>query len=461
MRTTLLLLFAVSLIACGGGDKVATGPLDAGAPTGDGIVSSAKGTIQVEGTHAEGHGSLELEVSHTDRLVNQKVGIFVTDATGAEVAKGEGNQPFPLPAGTYSARIVYTETELASGFEGAVHGLRVHPGAMSEYAVGVQAPVGILRMRFSDGKESVSDKVAITVYKNDDDPELVVGPTYVGAAGENVILPVGKYQVRAVFTPSKGLPITEWYRDIQVDGAMARTAREIVLELDVTGLRVDAFNYGRDVNSKTRVYMYAPGADVAFAVARFQGKAGDAIPADPGTYDVRVVYTPSQSTLDFIGDKTVADIRVHRGLGTRLQVDVEKPLATLRVAIKEGDEDINDKSEIRVMRAGADVDAASPVLDEIGVGQHPVPVDTYDIYIKSQASEGPPIERKFMGVVLGNGYVWEQTFDVKNSDWEAAPVRTPSSELRPVDWKPPTGDDDDSAGDDDDSAGDDDDSAKK
>ncbi len=461
MRNTLMLLVAVCLIACGGGDKGPAVPPDAGSPIGEGIVQSVKGTVAVQGTHAEGQGSVELEVSHTDRLINQKVRVFISDAAGAEVAKGEGNQPFPLTAGTYSARIIYTETELAGGFEGAIRGLVVHPGAMSEYAVGVSAPVGILRMRFSDGKDSVSDKVSITVFHNDDDPDLVVGPAFRGAAGENVVLPVGKYQVKAVFTPDKGLPITEWYKDIQVDGAMARTEREIVLELDVTGLQVDAFNYGRDINARTRVYMYAPGADVAFAVARFQGKAGDAIPAEPGSYDVRVVYTPSQSTLDFIGDKTVPNVRVHRGLGTRLQVDVERPLATLRLQIMEGEVNINDKAELRVMRAGADVDAASPIVDEIGVGQHPVPVETYDIYIKAQGTAAAPVQHKFMGVELANGYVWEQTFDIKNDSWEAAPVRKPATELRAVDWKAPSGDDDDSAGDDDDSSGDDDDSSKK
>ena len=420
MRHTLLLLLSISLLACGGGDDTPQGPRDAGTPTGEGIVSGVRGVVKDGGTHAEGQGSLELEVSHTDRLINQKVKVFVLDAAGAEVAKGEGNQAFPLPAGTYSANMVYTETESAGPYEGSLSGLIVHANGATEYAVDVKAPVGLLRMKFSDGKDNVSDKVNITVYKNSDDPELVLGPIYDGPAGSSVTLPAEVYQVKSVFTPDKGLPITEWYKNIKVDGGMARTEREIVLELDVTGLRVDAFNYGRDVNSRTRVYLYAPGADVDFAVARFQGKAGEAIPADPGEYDVRVVYTPSPAALDFFGDRVVSGIRVHRGLGTRLQVDVEKPLGMVRLSVKEGEEDVSDKVELRVMRAGADVDAASPVVDEIGVSQHPVPVGTYDIYLTAAAGEGEPKQRRFMGIELLNGYVWEQTFDVGTEDWQAA-----------------------------------------
>lgn len=464
MRRSLLLLAALLLLlpACGGGEKAGpTGPVDPGNPTGEGIVKSVEGSAKPTDEFGEGKGGVVFDVSHTDRLVNKSVEIDVKDASGNTVGKVAGNEPLTLAPGTYSAVLDYDENDLVKNFAGTLSGLVVHPGHLTTYRVGVEAPIGVLKMRFSDGEENLSEQVTLTVYNAGDDPELVVGPVWEGPASETVMLPSGAYKVRAVFKPEKGNPITEWYKDVELGEALARNERDVVLELDLTGLRVDVFNYGRDINDHSRVYIYNEGADVAYAVALFQGKAGEAIPADPGVYDVRVVYTPSRNSLDFVGDKVLPGIKVNAGLGSRIQADVELPLATLRVKVTDGDTDISDKTEIRVMRTGADKTAASPLVDEVGVGTHPIPVGAADITLWAPKTEGGARRTEtFKGVTLENGWAWEQEFDVAAATWTPTEPRKPTSELKPITWVQP-GDDDDSAGDDDDSArGDDDDSAK-
>jgi len=462
MRTTWMLVLAVALLSlsgCGGGkDKGPAVALDAGTPTGEGIVKSASATLgPLEGA-AEGQGAALFDVSHTDRLVNASVSIKVMDSAGAVVAEVAGNEEAQLPAGTYSASLVYDENERLKGYKGAVAGVVVHPANTTRLKVGVEAPIGILKMKFSDGEENLSEDVKLTIFRSVDDPELVVGPVWEGTAGENVMLPVDSYQVRAVYSPDKGSPITEWHRDISVSGALARTDKDVVLDLDLTGLRVDAFNFSKDVNAKTRVYVYAEGADVQVAVAKFQGQGGSAIPADPGVYDVRVVYTPSSSALRFLGDKTIKSVKVNAGLGTRMQIDLELPQANLNIKVFEGDVDLSDKTEIRVMRTGADGDAASPLVDELGVGRHPIPVGKADINLRALNIAGEVRAQTFRAVELENGWTWDQSFDASLKEWEEKPALKPASPPRPIEWVAP-GDDDDSAGDDDDSAGDDDDSA--
>ncbi len=463
MRSTLVLLAGVALLGlwgCGGGDGGAPAvPLSAGSPAGEGIVTAITGSVVPKEGLTEGQGSLRFDVSHTDRLVNKSVDIEIKDAAGTVVATVQGNEQMDLAAGSYSAAVSYDENERLNGYKGSVTGLVVHAGHETGYKIGVEAPFGLLRMRFSDGEESLSEKTTLTVYRANDNPELVVGPAWSGPATELVMLAADSYQVKAVYQPDSGGAITEWHRPIEVRGALARTEKDIVMELDITGLRVDAFNFGRDVNRKSRVYLYAEGADIEFAVAKFQGKAGEAIPADPGSYDVRVVYTPSDSALNFVGDKTLRGVKVSAGLGSRIQADVELPLATLRLKVLDGDIDVSDKAEIRVMRTGADKDAASPLVDELGVGSHPVPIGKADITIRAVNKEGStPRSETFRAVELLNGWSWEQTFALGDTTWEAEEALKPTEPPRPITWVV-EGDDDDSAGDDDDSAGDDDDSA--
>lgn len=460
-RALVLLSFALMLPACGGGDDGATGPVDAGTPLGAGMVVEVSGSVEAVEELAEGTtGSLLVDVFHTNRAINQKVSVKLYPAAGGSVITGgAGNEDLEAPPGEYRAELKYSESELAGGYEGAISGLVITQGYRSRYQAKVTAPVGLLRMQFQrpDGPLrpplKINDQVTLAVFKGDEDPDLS-GALWTGQAGEKVALPEGTYQVRATFA-EPGQPSTiEWYRDIKVEGGLAQNDQDIHLEFDDSGVRIDAFNFGRDINDATTIYFFNPGANVEQAVAKMSGPAGQVARVDPGLYDVWVVFQPSPDTPEMRGTRLVSDFEVPERGGVRKQIDVEEPLATIRVQVTQGDDDLSEVAELRVLRAGADKEAASPIVDEIGVGEHPVPVGTFDIYLNVETSGGPK-QLAFRDVELGNGYVWEQRFDLSAPSVTLAEVRRPAEPLRSLHWvAPKKGDDDDSGpGDDDDSAG--------
>ena len=460
-RALVSLSLALLLHACGGGDDRATGPADAGTPLGDGMVVEVSGSVEPVEALAEGTvGSLLVDVFHTNRAINQKVSVKLFPAAGGNVVTGgAGNEDLEVPAGEYRAVLKYFESELAGGYKGTITGLVVTAGHRSRYQAKVTAPVGLLRMQFQrpDGPLrpplKINNLVTLAIFKGDEDPDLS-GALWSGQAGEKVALPEGAYQVRATFE-EPGQPSTvEWYRDIVVEGGLAQNDQDIHLEFDDSGVRIDAFNFGRDINKATTIYFFNPGANVEQAVAKNSGPAGQVARIDPGLYDVWVVYQPSPDTPEMRGTRLVPNFEVPERGGVRKQIDVEEPLASIRIKVMQGDDDLSEVAELRVLRAGADKEAASPIVDEIGVGEHPVPVGTFDIYINVESSAGPK-QLAFRDVELGNGYVWEQTFDLSATSVAAVEVRRPAEPLRSLHWvAPKKGDDDDSGrGDDDDSAG--------
>ncbi len=462
MRHALVCLsLALLLPACGGDDDNKTGPADAGTPLGDGMVVEVTGEAEPVESLAEGTtGSLLIDVFHTDRAINQKVSIKIFKASGGGlVVGGDGNEDLEVPAGEYRAELKYSESELAGGFKGSISGLSVSAGHRSRYQAKISAPVGLLRMQFQqpDGPLrpalKINDQVTVSIFRGDEDPDLS-GALWTGPAGEWVALPEGTYQARATFELAGQPSTVEWYRVLKVEGGLGRNDQDIHLEFDDSGVRIDAFNFGRDINDATTIYFFNPGANVEQAVAKTSSPAGQVARVDPGLYDVWVVFQPSIDTPEMRGTRLVQNFEVPERGGVRKQVDVEEPLATVRLKVRFGDDNLSESSELRVLRAGADKEAASPIVDEVGVSEHPVPVGTYDIYVNVETSAGPK-QLAFRDVELGNGYVWEQDFDLKSSSVAAAEVRRPAEPLRSLHWvAPKKGDDEDSGGaDDDDSAG--------
>ena len=126
--------------------------------------------------------------------------------------------------------------------------------------------------------------------------------------------------------------------------------------------------------------------------------------------------------------------------------------------VLDGEEDVSERTEMMVKRAGADRVASSSLLEVTGVDEHWLESGMVDIYLTYENRDGEKKDQKFLGIDLGNQYVWRQEFNAQDASWIAAETERPAQAPKPIEKKP-SGDDDDSARDDDDSAGDDDDSA--
>jgi hypothetical protein len=357
---------------------------------------------------------------------------------------------------------VYTQNEELGSFEGALAGLEVRAGQVSRYKVQITVPIGLLVVRFmlEDRKKQqadISTDVQMALYRAAADPSLVK-PVWEGTAGQELMLPKGKYQARASYAPGKDQgEVVEWYRGIEVGATLTRTEKVIVIKPQPLGVRVDAYNYSRDVNAGTNVFFFSEGADMSRAIARARGPAGKVIQVPsqitPGKYDVLLLYQPSPMTNpDLRVEKVIKGFEIPAEPQVlRLPYDLQTPLGGIRMKVMDREEDVSSSIELRVMRGGADPNAATPALEEFGVSEHFVPAGTYDIYLKWKAGDGTSGKHQFIGVQLGNGYLWEQNFERSAETWDAVPARVPLEPLRPITWVPP-GDDDDSAGDDDDSA---------
>jgi len=384
MRRFFVLLFLTVLLpACGGDDGSPAGPVTAVTPLGAGIVAEVSGSVEHLGKEDPGtDGILLVDVFHTDRAINQKVKVKIyPEGGGGALASAGGNEDITVPAGNYRAAIVYDESELAGGYKGSISGLVVTAGYRSRYRVKVEAPVGLLRMQFQqpDGPMrppvKINDKVTLAVFKGGEDPDLS-GVLWSGPAGSWIALPEGTYQCRATFAVPGQPSTVEWYRDLTVAGSLARNDQDIQLAFDDSGVRVDAFNFGRDVNDHTTVYFFNPGANVEQAVAKMSGPAGQVAHVSPGRYDLWVVYQPAVDDPELIGTSFLANLEVPDRGGVRRQIDLEMPLATLDLHVKNGAADLSDNAELRVMRAGADREAASPIVDDVGLKRQPIPVGT-------------------------------------------------------------------------------------
>lgn len=460
MRTTgsLALLGSIALAAgchCGGGDAPAAA-IDVGAPLGQGIVTGVAGALAEAVDVSEGKGQLLLDVFHGDRAVNRKVKVTIAHDESRETpaGKGEGNQAFELDPGLYFVTIVYSESELVKDLEGTIAGLKVNAGHTSTYTVHLEAPVGLLHMRCSrtDGvgrpEVNIDAQVTLSVFPAGGDRST---PLWQGLAGDSIPLPTGTYDVKATFDGADG-PMTEWYQSLVIAAAMGKTIPRCLFDLDTTGVQIDAFNFSSDVDDRSMVYFFNPGANVQQATARASGKAGEQIPVEPGEYDVLVVFQPSVDNLDLQGSRLLSGFVVPDRGGVRRQLDMELELGVVEVKVTDGAEDVSERVEIVVKRAGADPVAGMSLLESVGVGQHWLEAGTFDIYLTYEKADGTKKSESFRGVELPNGARWAQTFDSQEAAWIAQEVRRPAAPLHAIDWRDPALQDDDSA-DDDDSAG--------
>lgn len=468
----LLILFVA---ACGGGGGQTQGlgknPVALDGMQGEGIVKQIGGKSRPDEELAEGQGGVIFDVQHVDRLVNNQVffEVFPEGDSVASVGKVAGNDRLTLAPGTYDAHLVYTHSDVAR-YEGDIRSVVVHQGRTSKCEVKIEAPVGMLDLRFLNDGIDINAKVKYSVYPAATEEDAFRGDPMIKdqSPTEQLALPAGAYDVLAVYHETDAVHQDAWIEGLVVEGAMKRTVHAYDFAVTLHGFILHVKNFGEDVSDRSTVYFYYPGANVEFAVAIDQGAAGERLVVKPGEYDVRVVFQPSSEQSTW-GDKVLSGIKIGveeeqpedgeagaegegegeaeeaaaeteeaaeggdaaadgeepavdgeteaelperpKSLLIEMEVDMEIPLATLEVKVLYGGADVSDKSTLRVINAGADKSAASAVLSVTGLGSHIIPAGDYDINISFEEADLSGA-RWFEAITLGHGDSWAKELDL-------------------------------------------------
>ena len=303
----------------GGGKGLGKEPIILDGVQGEGVVKRYSGTSKVDETiTAENVGCIVFDVQHVDRLINKEVAITLTDADGAAITPEPipGNHEVEVTFGEdevekiLDARLVYAHSEIAR-HESEMKGLVVHQGRKVTYKVKIEAPVGFLDLRFLNDGVDVGPKVTYDLHPAATEEGGERGEAMIEGqvAGESLAVASGRYDVHATYKETEKITQEAWIEGLEVGSAMARLVHEYDFAVMLHGFIMNARNFGEDVNDRSTVYFYTPGANVLFAVAQDQGPCGKRLVVQPGTYDVRVVYQPGPEQNTW-GDKVIHNVEI-------------------------------------------------------------------------------------------------------------------------------------------------------
>jgi hypothetical protein len=489
MQRTYSLWIATALVfgltACGGGgggNSLGKDPVIIDGVAGEGVVKRYSGTSKIDEELGEGEGRIVFDVQHIDRLVNKEVEITVSDADGVSLTPVSiaGNEPLTVTFAegevekTLSARLVYEPSPITR-HESELKQLVAHRDRKIVYKVKIEAPVGILDLRFFNDGVDVGSKVLYDLFP--------AAPEDGGERGEAVLteqanselglaVPAGRYDVHATYKETETISQDAWIEGLVVESGLAKLVHEYDFAVTLHGFIMNARNFGEDVNAQSTVYFYVPGANVLFAVAQDQGPCGKRLVVPPGTYDVRVVYQPG-SEQNTWGDKVIHNVEIGvpaaedeaaedaeagaegeaaegeaaegvaaegdaaegvaaegdaaegdvateetaEASGSKsqlieMEIDLEKALATLQVRALYGGEDVSDKAVLRAIFTGADKQAASALLNVTGLGTHVIPAGDYDIEISYDESDHRG-KLWFEAIHLEHGDSWTEDVELR------------------------------------------------
>ncbi len=368
------------LWGCGEGDKanVADGPA-----SGSGIVKKVT-CKSAPGAMAEGQGVLTFEWKRGGQPLKDglKIKLRGTGPQAAVVEKGDGARKFEVEPGVYAAEVDLTLSDAMKG-DGKVTDLTVAKGVVTTCAAEVELDVGMVEFHFTNEGINVDDSTHLSFYKAGEDPTLNVPVLGKQPAGKELSLAPGNYDVHAEFGGGGTVLGDLWMKALEVKGGGAKTTDTKDFGVKLQGATVMATNYGKDVNKRTTVYFYRPGADMDYAVAVARGAAGKLVAVEPGTYDLRVVYKPSDNS-DTWADKRMPAVAIGttpENTHLSLTVDMDKPIATIQLKVLMGTEEVTDRAQVRLINAGADRGAASDVVDETGAKELVVPAGDYEMLV--------------------------------------------------------------------------------
>jgi|GEM_PF-4864470 len=357
-----------------------------------------------------------------------------------------------LPVGFWDVQLTIEPSSLVPPLQGTVRGLRVSPAFTTRIAAELSLPVGALAIQAQVAGEPAPASVTLyspaagdavrkrerTTMQTTLDSGAVwhasaipvalaeSAPLWTGPATDIPALPTGPITARVAVDDGTHHPSVTWLRNVpiptggQTVSRTARLIRDEPLSIAGPGLRVRARNLKHDVSAHTLVLAFKPGGDVAVA----QGRAGVFFAVPAGNYEVAAVYEPPAAGLGVRGERRLPPLTVLDAGVTEATIDIGFPAARVRIAVLDNGIDVSEDVEVRIMRAGVDRVAGTPIVDEPSVGEHVLPANTYDIYLVRSKPGTPDIDAAFPGVALAAGDVWERELDVASQPWattEAAP----------------------------------------
>jgi len=402
-----------------------TPPPTSGDLTFEGVVTLAEGWIEpVEDLAEEERGRLKLLVDFGGRPRGEKVTVRAHPPGSDEVvAEGTADQPLLLPPAHYDLELSYRESEFTDARPGWIRGAAVSAGHLSAYLVTLDAPLGFAEVEIGivagtedeEAEEGASPEAATRRVHLDGWREPVgAGPSgepdFSGPGGSVIALDVGRWRVRATVSEEGRADAVAWFRNVPVDkGELVKLRRADLrrgeeLAPAGPGLRIAATNGGRDVSERVRVMAFAPGDKPSSAIPTASGPAAYYFPVSEGNWDVYVVYVPNPEEPSLRAQQKV-QVQLAPGQVLRRTVEMGLPIAYVSAELWTGDEERTESMRTVVLKAGADFEAATRLVDEEGRGPHPVAPGSYDIYVQSELADGWRIT-DIHGVTLAAGDEW-------------------------------------------------------
>jgi hypothetical protein len=419
-----------------------------GDPTVEGVVVRAEGWISMEEGLPEGEGKVSFGVELGGRARGEKVRLVARPAaatvavaavaddddsaasdatppaepnTAPPAAAARGDEEMLLPDGFYDLELTYRESEYTEEYTGWIRGIRAAGNHATHFSVTMEAPIGFVKASFERDDDDVTERVKLQGWPEPVDEAPVGDPTFVADAGAMFAVPAGRYRIKASVHDEGRAPAISWFEEVRVEVGERIQVRKTDMGLgellDPTGpgIRIAAENHGRDVADRSQVLVFPTGADPSTAVAVAKGPAAYYFDVPTGTWDVQVVYQPNPADPQFRAEKLLAGVVVAEGAVVRQTVQMELPVAELKVRVRTEDEDLSEGLRVVVIKAGASFEGATRALDGDGAGPHPVAPGTWDIYLLHDEQK---LEGVFRDVELSSGQRWQKGLLTTDPLWK-------------------------------------------
>jgi hypothetical protein len=304
-----------------------------------------------------------------------------------------------MAPGTYDVLIKYEESNVARA-HGWLRGVALKAKNLLRARVVIDYPVGKLRYNVTNNGQSVDGKTRVAVYKAGADAEESKALMEVWA-GNDMMLPAGKYDVLIKYHESEQAKENKWLRGVEVAGGHQVKKETVVLETAVGFVRVVAMNKDENVNGQSRYAVWKAGDDAKETKPVASGWAGAEFSMPAGKYDVRVEFRASDWAIkeEWLKGLVVEGKREKKVETVKFALDLVK----VKVDVVEGDKDANGRAHVALFAAGKSGADDKPVLDVWAGTQLVVLAGAYDLRARLTVAGAPEKVKWEKGVVLKVG----------------------------------------------------------